>query len=458
MEKRKTDNKKVKSAFVFILMFYVAMLSGFGQNIPQVFTIETFVSAVKENNYQGRIAEKEKRLKYLGKREALAAILPQINFQGTYQRNFHDQYMYIEFPDFSSIDPVTGEIPVKLQKFSVGFDNNYQANFILEQNIFSLKSIIDLQTAQVYSKIGELQYQNRMNEIISQARKMFIQTVLLEKVYELNQSTEEDALVNYTSAKSKYENKLASEIDVLQAKIAWENEIPKTIEAKRNYLILLNNLKIVSGLSPSDSIIIQHNLSELNFGENQKTTPEIIKNRTDYQLLLSNTELQKTLIKKEKSKYLPTLTGQFGYTYMSNSNQWKYDENVNKPLYAGLQLTVPIFSGTYRNTQVKKAKLQYDIADYQKNEAELKMLIEVQNLEMKLKEEASIINAANTGLKTAEKAYEMALKNMDTGLISKLDLRTFRKDLKEARLNLYLTIYNYKCTLIDYNNAIGINE
>ena len=136
--------------------------------------------------------------------------------------------MYIEFPDFSSIDPVTGEIPVKLQKFSVGFDNNYQANFILEQNIFSLKSIIDLQTAQVYSKIGELQYQNRMNEIISQARKMFIQTVLLEKVYELNQSTEEDALVNYTSAKSKYENKLASEIDVLQAKIAWENEIPKT--------------------------------------------------------------------------------------------------------------------------------------------------------------------------------------------------------------------------------------
>jgi outer membrane protein len=456
MEKRKVYNKKLK--LVFWLMFYVGTFTVFGQNIPQVFTIETFISAVKENNHQAKIAEKEKLFKQQGKNESFAAFLPQVNFQGAYQRNFNDQNMYIEFPDFNNIDPATGEIPVTLQKFSVGFNNDFQANFIIEQNILSFKNIYELQTARVYSEIGELEYQNQMNEIISDARKMFLQTVLFKNVYELNQVTQENAHSNYISLKSKFENKLASEIDILQAKIAWENEIPNTIQARRNYLILLNNLKILSGLTPSDSIVLKYDFSEQNHAGNPFITPEIIESRIDYQLLVRNTELQKTLIKKEKSEYLPTLAGKFGYTYMCNSDQWKYDENVNKTVYAGLTLTIPIFSGGYRNAQVKKAKLQHDIANYKKEEAELNMTIEIQNLEMKLKEENSIINAAKTTLKTAHKAHNIALKNMGTGLISQLDLRRYSEDLKKAQLNLFLAIYNYECTLIDFNKAIGVNE
>jgi outer membrane protein TolC len=448
----------LKRAITISLFCFVNFQLLFAQETVHIYSIESFISAVKDNNLQLKIAEKEKEYIKKGTNEALAAYLPQINFQGTYQRNFNDQKMHIEFPDFSNIDPVTGKIPVTLQEFNIGFNNDFQADFLLKQNIVSLKSIYELKASRIYSKIGELEYISKTNEIVCNAKKMFLQTVLMKHVYELNLETESNAYNNYIATKNKFNNTLVSEIDLLQSKIRWENEIPKTKQAKRNYLILLNNLKTIAGLSSTDSIIAKYNFFVHKEKNNETEIDKVFENREDYQMLMHDIKLKKTLLNQEKAECIPTITGQLGYSYLSNSDKWKYNENVNKPFYAGLTLTVPIVSGGYRNARIKKAKLQYYISNYQEDDAKLSITIEVQNLEMKLQEEASIISSAETTLQTAKKGYELGQRNSETGLISQLDLREYSEDLKRAQLNLFYAIYNYECSLIDYNNAIGNNE
>jgi outer membrane protein TolC len=251
--KTKKTYDVIKWVIALLLFYSISFEPNYAQKKIHTYSIESFVKDVKHNNLQLKIAEKEKDIIRKGENEAIATYLPQVNFQGKYQRNFHDQKMYIEFPDFSNIDPETGDIPVTLQEFNVGFKNDFQANFLLEQNIFSLKSIYEIKASHIHSKIGELEYASKTKEIVNNAKKMFLQTVLMKHVYQLSLEAEKNAYDNYATTQNKFNNKLVSEMELLQSKISWESEIPKTIQAKHNYIILQSNLKIIAGISPSIS-------------------------------------------------------------------------------------------------------------------------------------------------------------------------------------------------------------
>ncbi len=200
---------------------------------------------------------------------------------------------------------------------------------------------------------------------------------------------------------------------------------------------------------------MKHDLSNFEQANTNIGISESLKNRPDYKMLETNVDLQSNLVKNSQAEFYPTLSLNGGYSYLSNSNAWNFNDNKNKYLYAELKLTVPIFSGGYRRTQIAKSKIEYNNSQLQKQEAELSMTIEIKNLELKLAEELKIIEAAKTTLTTAKKANQIAVSMTENGLISQIDFRKIRNDYKKAEINLFNSIYNYKCTQIDYNKAIG---
>ncbi len=446
-----------KTLIIGLLIITISSITefSFSQNNVNVYTLETYVNTVKENNLQLKISENNSLIADLSIMEAMSALLPQLNGQAEAKRNFNDQYTYFEALDYENIDPVTGEIPQVMQKFKMGFDNEFQAHLLLQQNLFSLKSIYDLKSARQYSDIGKLQNEDQIIKIIAESKKAFLQTVLIKNVYEVSQVSELFAKENYMSAKIKFENNLISELDLLQAKIRWEEELPKLLKAKRNYLILLGNLKVIAGMNPTDSIAINYDLAEYEFNNRTINSNDVIGNRVDYQLLDANNQLQQLNIKNKKAEYYPTINLNAGYSYFSSSDKWTIIDNQNKITYTAVALTVPIFSSGYRKAQLNKAKILSNNALLERQEAKLSMTIEIENLEMKLSEEYKTIQVAKSTRITAKKAYEIAVETAKSGLISQLDLRKISNDYKRAEINLYNSICNFKCTQIDFNNAIA---
>tara|TARA_B100000809_G_scaffold261450_1_gene310381 strand:+ start:16002 stop:17369 length:1368 start_codon:yes stop_codon:yes gene_type:complete len=427
----------------------------FSQSKATVYNLETFVHTVRENNLQLKIAKNKSREADVSIQEARSVLLPQINGQTEVKRNLNDQYTFFEAPDFENIDPITGNVPLVMQRFNVNFDNEFQANLLLEQNLFSLKSIYDLKSARQFSTIGKLQNEDQIIKIIAEAKKAFLQTVLIKNVYKVSQVSELYAKENYTASKNKFENQLISELDLLQAKIRWEEELPKLLKAKRNYLILLGNLKIIAGINPTDSIVIDYDLATYELKEATANSKDVISERIDYQLLEATNHLQEIDIKNKRAAYYPTLNLSAGYTYFSSSDKWSFKDNQNKIIYTAVTFTIPIFSGGYRKSQVSKAKIRSTITSLEKKEAKLSMTIEIQNLELKLSEEYKTIQVATSTGETAKKSYEIAVETAKRGLISQLDLRRISNDYNRAEINLYNSIYNYKCTQIDFNIAIA---
>jgi outer membrane protein TolC len=443
----------IKSLLIFAISF-ISQFS-FSQSNVTMYNLETFVNTVRENNLQLKISKNKSRSADLSIKEAMSALLPQINGQTEVKRNLNDQYTFFETPDFDNIDPVTGEVPQTMQRFKINFDNEFQANILLEQNLFSLKSIYDLKSARQFSTIGKLQNQDQIIKIIAEAKKAFLQTVLIKNVYQVSQVSELYAEENYATSKNKFENKLISELDLLQAKIRWEEEVPRLLKAKRNYLILLGNLKLIAGINSADSIEIECDLATYQLKDATVNSNNAISNRIDYQLLEANNYFQELDIKNKQAEYYPTINLRAGYSYFSSSDKWTFQDNQNKIIYTAVTFTVPIFSGGFRKSQLSKAKILSNITSLEKKEAKLSMTIEIQNLELKLSEEYKTIQVAKSTVETAKKAYEIAVETEKSGLISQLDLRRISNDYNSAKINLYNSIYNFKCTQIDFNIAIA---
>jgi outer membrane protein len=120
----------IKSLFIMTIRF-ISQFS-FSQSNLTIYNLETFVNTVRENNLQIKISEKESRLADLSIKEAMSALLPQINGQTEVKRNLNDQFIFFEVPDFANIDPVTGDILQIVQRFKTNFNNESQANILLE--------------------------------------------------------------------------------------------------------------------------------------------------------------------------------------------------------------------------------------------------------------------------------------------------------------------------------------
>ncbi len=446
---------KIKNIILIFLITYLGGNEIHAQNKTHTYDLSTFVERVKTNNRHIKIVKGKYQLSDISRKEARSAMLPQINMQTSLKRFFNDQYTYFEAPDYANIDPVTGEVPQTIQKFKMGFNNDFQAHLVLQQSLFNLKNIYELQAAKQYSEIGKLQQQNQTTRIVAEAKKMFLQAALLKRVLDVSIAGESFAKDNFNSNKHKFKQGLISELDLLQAQILWENEIAKLHNAKRNYKMILENLKIVAGIDANDSMAIEYNFStSQNYSE--MVSPEnAISNRYDYQLAEKNLLLKKKNIQTLKASYLPTLDLEAGHSYFSNSDVWSITQNQNKFTYVGLTLTIPIYSGGYRNAQIKKAKIEMNIADEQKQEAIQQMTIEIKNLEHKILEEKKAVEAAKTVLTTSKKAYNIMLQNVGNGLVSQLDLRRMSTDLKRAEINYYNSIYTLECSLIDYKIAIA---
>ena len=437
---------------LIITISFISQFS-FSQTNVTTYNLETFVNTVRENNLQLKISKNKSRVADLSIKEAMSALLPQINGQTEIKRNLNDQFIFFEAPDFENIDPITGEVPQIVQRFKTNFNNEFQANILLEQNLFSLKNIYNLKSARQFSTIGRLQNEDLIIKLIAEAKKAFLQTILIKNVYQVSQVSELYAKENYLASKDKFENKLISELDLLQAKIRWEEELPKLLKAKRNYLMLLGNLKLIAGINPKDSIVIDYDLAAYELKAAKVNSNDVISNRIDYQLLEANNHLQELDVKNKQAEYYPTVNLRAGYSYFSSSDEWTFRDNQNKIIYTAVTFTVPIFSGGFRKSQVSKAKILSNITLLEKKEAKLSMTIEIQNLELKLSEEYKSIQVAKSTGETAKKVYEIAVETAKSGLISQLDLRRISNDYNRAEINLYNSIYNFKCTQIDFNIA-----
>lgn len=423
------------------------ILVGFMGLYGSEYDLEAILKLAEEKNKDIQLARSELKTASALKLEAVSNALPSLEVSAGYNRNFRENIFYFEAPDFQ-----TGEI--RTQSFKTSFRNEYSLNAVLSQTIFSFDVGTAIQAANYYNKFTNYQFDNSRQAVIAEVKKAFYTALLAKKVLEVAEESEASARENFDNISLRYEAGAASEFDKLQAEVRWQNSIPNTIRARRNYDIALNNLKSLVEIPISEEITLNGSIESYPPMPPDMDFQEVAGRRPDYVALQWEKKLQEKYVQVQYGNFLPSLEGRLMYTYAAASDEFKLDQETDNVIL-GLSLSVPIFSGGYNLAQVRKARAEVEKVNTRIAKADDNIQIELQNIRLRLNEANQRILAARKSVNVAERAFELAESQAEGGLITQIELKENRLALDQAQVNYYTAIYDYLDAYFDWERATG---
>lgn len=433
---------KSKLVILLILVFSVKISS-------QTYDINSFLELVKKNNKDIQIALKDLDIAETQDAQARSNAYPQISAKAGYNRNLKDAYLFV---DFGSL---MGESTGAPQKFKINYKNEFSAQAVISQQVFNFSVFNAIKAAEQYQKLTDYIFDATLQGIINGSKKAFYQTLLLKKVSDVNNEASKNAEENYSNMKKKFDSGLASEFELLQAEVRYQNYLPLVSQSERNYNLALNSLKLLAGLKPQENFEIAGELEKIDEKPQMMELNEVLAKRPDYNALLWEKNLRETNVDVEFSGHLPSLYASLAYQYSSQSDYFKF-ERENNYIIAGLTLNIPIFTGWNTSAKVQKAKIEAEQSDLKLSKTENEIYIQIKNLDLKLKEAENRILSAETTFKIAKKAFDIAKISSENGLATQLELKDASVGYDQAQLNYFAAIYEYLEAYFDWELAVGI--
>ena len=182
-----------------------------------------------------------------------------------------------------------------------------------------------------------------------------------------------------------------------------------------------------------------------------------VNNRIEFQQLETQKRLEEYNLKYYKMGFLPTVSAYGNYNLNYYNDQFKNLYQQNYPnSFAGLTLTLPIFTGTQRSQEVKVAKLQIERLDYNFNS--LKDSIRTQYIQSLSSYKADLNNyfEQKENLELARQVYNIIQLQYRSGIKTYLDVVVSNNDLFTAQVNFTNAIFQVLSDRIDVERALGI--
>ncbi|OQY36529.1 MAG: hypothetical protein B6229_09850 [Spirochaetaceae bacterium 4572_7] len=428
-----------------ISIFLVACLYLFNAGAQEL-DLKSYMELVEENSKDLKIAEIDQELAGTQEKLARSAIRPMISGSAGYSRNLMD----IKAPQPVG---VSGNQFI-FKEIDMNKDNEFQFAVGGEQQLFNMSVFKALEASRKYRDMTGSIYEASRQGILTAAKQLYFQVVLLDEVYKVKKATEQNAYESYRDVQKKYDSEMASELDVLQAEVNWQINIPETTKSARNRDLAMSNLKHLAGLDPEKLLVLTDSLNEIPAKNDVENLSIILNNRPDYLVQQGLVDLKDINISAERAKFFPTLSAsaQIGTSF---ANDEFILEDGTEFFKFGLSVTLPIYHGGSRFANMEKARLEKEqsLIDLVKKREDIS--IEINNLNLLLDEASSRIISAETTVKTAERAYGIMEISFKNGMATQLDQKDARLNLSGAKLNYYSAIFDYLNAFFQWQQATG---
>jgi len=451
----------------FLVFFTLLCVTvGFSQEQNNSYTLEEAIAFALENNYTIINANRDLIAAQKQKWETIAAGLPQITGNISYQNQLKQPVSLLPAAAFdntqSTIDVVNDFFDANQTNFDVNspdgfipvvFGTKQQANATatLQQQIFNGSYIVGVQASKVFIKYS----QNNKEKTNLEVRRAVVEAygnvlLALESVaiLEQNKATLEK---NLFETQKIYENGLGEEESVEQLQITLasvESQLKNGIRLKD---ITLKMLNIVMGVSLDAPTTLKENLDELTQKQlvlDLLKEDLIMENNIDYKLGYNLNQQRFYELKLAKSRALPTLNAfiNYGSTSFSDSfDFFKGDQKWFDSSILGFDLNIPIFSSFKRRANTQRAKIALEKAKTTLVETEERIKLQLKNAKSNYTYAIEQYKTSKSNLALAERIEKKNQVKYFEGLATSFELR-------QAQVQLYAAQQEYLQSMTDVIN------
>ncbi len=344
-------------------------------------------------------------------------------------------------------------IPIK---FGTKYSGTYGAN--LQQIIFDGQVFVGLQARKTALQNAILTADVTKEQIKTNVYKIYYQLVVAKR-----QITTLDANIdNYKKllhdTKEIYKNGFAEKLDVDKVQVQLSNLEAQKLQAQNQIDAGKEGLKFLMNIPQKDQIVLSDTLSDEEIKSNILDENYTYEDRKQYQLLETSIDLGKYNIRRYQLSKIPTLTFSANFNQNAQRNNFDFFKG-NQPWYStsflGFNLSIPIFDGGTRNSNIATAKFNLMKLNNQLDQLKSSIDNDVAQSRINFKTALITMDSQEKNVNLAEQVYNSTKLKYEQGVGSNQEISTAQADLVTAQNNYYSSLYDAVIAKIDYLTAVG---
>ena len=434
-----------------------------------------------------KVADMEIEKKRYMRKSTQAALFPQIDVVGQYTRTIKKQTMYLDGGfggamggdiDPTEFTPEELEVVQVLQKvlgggapepseeestegIQFGRSNMWTAGAVVNLPIIVPSLWKNIQLTSIDIELAVEQSRSSKIELANQVKQAFYGVLLAQDSYNVYKKTFDTESEVLQDIQYKFDQGLVAEYDLITASVRLQNIIPEMLQTKNSVQLAILRLKALMGLDLEVPLGIKGSLDNYEnemYAELLDVNLSLVNNSDLRQIDLQVEQLKK-VYELRTSQYLPTLTANFNYQYMSQNNDFKFKDYRWDPYAtAGVTLAIPIFDGGKKHNDIKEAKITVDQVKLQREDTERQIKLMLQNQINQIAKSIEQVNSLKTAKEQADKGYQIAVKRYETGMGTIVDVNQASLGVTNTGLQYNNAIYDYVSAKSELEKVIGVDQ
>lgn len=383
------------------------------------------------------------------KKGSYAALYPNINISGSYQRTLLKQVMVMEMPN-----PITGE--TQTAEIKMGRDNNISTSATASMPLVNASLWESLKLSGMDVEMAVEQARSSKIAMVKQVKQAFYAVLLAQEAYNVMNQVYVNAQKNFEKADQRFNVGKTSEVERLRAQVTMLNAEPSVSSAENAVLLATWQLKAVMGIDLGTEVEVVGNLNDYT---EQMLAPyaseeDLSGNSSLLQLDIQDRMLEST-IRMQKRQYIPTLAASINYNYSAmGDDELRWFPSST----AALSLSIPVFDGLQKHYAIKQTKVTRNMLALQREDTERNLRIAIRNFNDQMALCVKNYEAANATVSIAQKSYDISEKMFEVGKATQVELNDAQVSLMQAQLTQAQAVYDFMVTKASLDELIGKEE
>ena len=412
---------------------------------PSVITLEQALEIALTESPTVKVAEKEIEVRKYAKKGTYAALFPQVDASGSFNRTLKKQVMTMDFGGVS-------------QSIEIGRWNTVNAGISASMPLVNAQLWKSLELSGEDVELAVEKARSSRLEMVNQVKQAYFAVLLAKEAHHVYESVFDNAVQNLNLTQKKYNASRASELDLARAKTTVANAVPNMYDSENAIFLSLWQLKAVMGIDLEADIDVADSLLAYS-GQMLSAQPEgnydLSGNSALKQLELQARQIAGN-IRIQQYSNLPSLALGASYTFNAMEDEFNFSQYDWHPYsYVALSLSIPIFAGGKRSSNIKQARLQAEELAIQRENTERQLQIAIRQSLSTMETAVKSHESAMDALESARKAYDIAAKSYEVGRSTLTELDSAQLALTQAQLSASQAIYSYLVAKAALESTIG---
>lgn len=378
----------------------------------------------------------------------IATGLPQVDAKLDYQN-------FIELP--TSLIPAEffGGEPGTFQPVQFGTEQNVSASISASQLLFNGAWLVGVSAAKQYAALVKQQSKLATSDVRKNVESAYYGVLVAQRFEELLQQNISNLNKVLFEVTELNKQGFVESIDVDRLTISKTTLEGQMANAQRQTALAMQFLKYSMGMDMNTTIELTDTIGPI---EEVNIAAANYLSRPEFGIMETLVTLNELNVKVNKAAYLPSLVAYGSYTQNAQRNEFNFF-NADEPWFdiglVGVTLSVPVFSGTMRRTNVQQAEIALEKVRLEQYTATQGILLEVEKAKTDYQNAMSDLEVQQKNIELAQKIYNTTLIKYREGVGSSLELNSAESTLYQAQGSYIGALYNVLNTKTSLNKALG---